>query len=450
MAHILSIKRGTTTTTLTSGSYTINYSPSNAGEYNDYVTEDIIIGVTAATPELLKDAIGALNKEFRLASDYKVKRIGSPSYLSWHPQGLTNAVRSQLIGGLAALSSGIMDGEWANSSTDVRVSWTRQNFWEDEPATRATLWNTSGSWTTTGSASNCADSTRYNWVCVVDAIGGDLPADVSLTLKNTTSTDSTTAYIEDIYIGIGSTGSSLATYEGENAINVTTGCAVTGSGLASCSNGSYVDWSWSGTTEYNPMYWTISSANATLYGGQYYNLFMRFMEAPSADSDVKFRLSYSVGLATASETAWVPISSTKHLQYIATMRIPPYLLTDTAAALNLELWLRSSTAGAHTLKLDFVGLLPTEAGFRQLIPINSGYSLVWLNRYLTDDGFTGALTSYNAAAQSFNTYTGKGKLTLIPGQANYLYFLSSKSDQTALPSRTLNVVLDYRAKRRVL
>jgi hypothetical protein len=450
MAHILAIKRGATTTTLTSGSYTMVYTPQNAGEYSDYVTENITINVTAATPEALQAAIGALNTEFRLASEYKEKRFGSPAYLSFQPQGYTTAMRSQLVGGAAALSGGIMGGEWANSSTDVEVSWTRQNFWEDENPTTATLWNNSGSWTTTGSASNAYDATRDNWVLVVTTVGGDLPADMSMTLKNTNSSDSTTAYVEDVYIGAGNHDPSQYKYEGENAVNVATSSAVTGSGLASCSNGSYVNWSWSGTAEYNPMYWSVPSGSATAYSGKYYNLFVCFTEAPSADCDVKFRLSYAVGTATAGETAWVPLSSTKCLQYIATMKIPPYALTDTAAALNLELWLRSSTSGTHTMKLDFVGIMPTEGGFRRLIPLNSGYSLIWLNRYITDDGFIEAVTSYNAAAQSFVSHTGKGKLTLIPGQANYLYLLTSKSDHTALPSRTFNVVLSFRAKRRVL
>jgi hypothetical protein len=450
MAHILSIKRGSTTTTLTSGSYTINYSPQNAGEYSDYVTESIEIGVTATTPELLHTAIAALNNEFRLAGKYHLEKIGDPVYLSWQPQGWTAAVRSQVIGGAAALSPNLLGYEWANGSTDVQVSWTRQNFWEDETATTAQLWNASGSWTTTGSASNTYDTTHDNWACVSDAITGDIPADVILTLTNTNAGDGS-AYLEDIYVGAGKHIPSLSIYEAENAVNVATEMAVTGSALSSASNESYVNWVWSGAEAYNTMYWTISSAAATLYGGKYYNIFMRFAAAaPTANQDVKFRLSYAVGLATAGETPWVPLSTTKYLQYIATIRIPPYMLTDTGAALNLELWLRASTSGAHTMKLDFVGIMPTEAGFRRLIPMNSAQSLVLTNRYLADDGFTGAITSYNAAGQSFNSYAGKGKLQLLPGQANYLYFLHSRSDQTALPARTLNVKLDYRKKWRVL
>lgn len=448
---VLSLVYGATTLTLSSGSYLISaYTPRNDGEGVDYVSESAEIMVVATSTALVQTAVNDIIKAFRQADIYQNQRYGSPVYVTLTPEGYATAIRSRLISGSCDPTPGIFDPNWGKFRALITVSWLRQNFWEDENPTTATLWNNSGSWTITGSASNAYDATRDNWARVVTTVGGDLPADVSLTIKNTNATDSTTAYVEDVYVACGNLDATQFSYEGEYAVSVGTGATVTGSGLASCSNSSYVNWSWSGTAEYNPMYWSVPSGSATAYAGKYYNLFMRFTEAPSADCDAKFRLSYAVGTATAGETAWVPLSSTKCLQYIATMKIPPYPLTDTAAALNLELWLRSSTSGTHTMKLDFIGVMPTEAGFRRLIPMNSGYSLVWLNRYITDDGFTEALTSYNAAAQSFVSHTGKGKLQLIPGQTNTLYVLHSKSDQTALPSRTLNIVLSFRAKRRLL
>lgn len=323
----------------------------------------------------------------------------------------------------------------------VRVEVLRADWWESADPAALTLTNAHGSGET-ALIYNHADGGHANYADL-SPVSGDLPAplDASLLMGSYTNVEA--------FVGIGSyvdfTAASMV-YEG--------GAGVTGAGVtpsistdAGDSNNSYVGLAWSGTGLVTLQYWSPTQAQVSAYGARFFRPLVRLHGLIGAAERfwLQMKLAYNSGgvLETVYGTEPVLVPTDRVLFPLPVVQLPPWATLNRDSqpvALALTAW--AETAGAHTLQLDYLGLIPMDA-YLHLIPKITTYPDFNI-QFLTESG----LVKNNGRSMGTHVAEGSG-LWAAPGRANRL-FLLMRSGATSSVAASTAVSLTYRPRRRRL
>ena len=130
-------------------------------------------------------------------------------------------------------------------------------------------------------------------------------------------------------------------------------------------------------------------------------------------------------------------------QSLDSVQLPPWIVeVNNIAALDLVIEGRRDDAGSTNFYLDFIQLLGLD-GWRELRA--RAYGLQY-NETLVDDGIVERLYLLNGS-NAYGLYVGTGRLMLLPGRDQRLYFLHGDWMNGGGIARTLSVKAWYRPRR---
>ncbi len=191
---------------------------------------------------------------------------------------------------------------------------------------------------------------------------------------------------------------------------------------ATCCGGTYRTLGWSDTAETVLETWDLTAAFCVKAGGKYFKPIVR-LGADLAYTDLQFKLQLMV-TATSNvlgESSWSPCTAAKRIQEISTLRLPPFKLEDpsNAAGLTLALVARRNTSGAHSIRLDFIQLMPMDGWktYDPIYPLPEDWTLI-------ENGPADLVTSLDASGNELITHSGRGAPFMIaPGLRNAFIFI---------------------------
>lgn len=443
MAIDLSITDGTTTVTLANGttSHPLEYTPVVAAASEATVEEPCLMfwGTTTGGRQALED----LGRLFDQARRYAMKKVGPRVYVQHRPDGAEVLYRSLLVDGTPPLSDNVYRNAFGGNFLEAPLRWKRLNFWEPAAAdTAVPLTNGNGSANTSGLTvwnHDDADSGHDNYVAISGAnIGGALPAPVKLEITNTFND---TLRASRFYIGqmiFNTPGSFGHVLEGEDS---TGGGVVTVSAISS--GGNYMARTWTGSSEVVAYRWTIPSGTLNATAGNYYRVLARLALSAAYVPPLWVRVKVqAAGNYTIWEGKWV-LAGAATFQSLDSVQLPPWIVeVNNIAALDLVIEGRRDDAGSTNFYLDFVQLLGLD-GWRELRA--RAYGLQY-NETLVDDGIVERLYLLNGS-NAYGLYVGTGRLMLLPGRDQRLYFLHGDWMNGGGIARTLSVKAWYRPRR---
>jgi len=357
-------------------------------------------------------------------------RVSLPDGSTW---------RTPLRGGEVAAVRGPA-GRQVNAQA-VRLDVLRADWWESATPAALTLTNAHGSGAT-ALVYNHADGGHNNYADL-SPVGGDLPAPLDASLLM-----GTYANVE-AFVGIGSYvdfSAAPMVYEGGAG---TAGAGVTPSIAtdAGDSNNSYVGLAWSGTSVVTLQYWSPTQAQVSAYGARFFRPLVRLHGLIGAAERfwLQMKLAYNSGgvLETVYETEPVLVPTDRVLFALPVVQLPPWATLNhdsQPVALALTAW--AEAAGAHSLQLDYLGLIPMDA-YLHLVPKITTYPDFNI-QFLTESG----LVKNNGRSMGTHVAEGSG-LWAVPGRANRLVLLV-RSGATSPVAASATVSLTYRERRRRL
>lgn len=368
---------------------------------------------------------------FLQAELYQSRRLGSPVYVEFQPDGAAVAQRSEILTGRIEYDQRVLDMQWLNRKIEASIFWTRRWFWE-LPEVELAL-STGGAPMTGGVTlynHNSADPLR-NFVSFTPP-GGVIPAPIRLEITNTinTATRNYTYYINHaVHSNLSAVSHIL---EAEAATGGTAVAAATSSG------GFYKTFTWAGDTSQEVGTWTLSTALLNALGGNYVRMLARFVSI-TAGTWLKWKIKLEATTIYESEEL---LTGTEALQDLDTLQLPPYLV-GAGDLYPLTLTLCARKAGGGSFGLDFVQLSVLD-GWRKLHPRTYGHQY---GARLVDDGMLNLVYKDGAAvAGKSGHYKGEGKIEVWPNRTNFLYFLWTREDGTAAIDRTISVKAFYRPR----
>jgi len=382
MAHALSLVFGSTTISLSTGdNLLLDYTPRTPRAGDLEITESARIHVAAASKTALQTAIRALEDFFCLSQRRQATGTGERGYVQLVVDGDGSAWRSEVLDGRMVLDDDVMR-LWGNMSAEVLLTWTRRYWWE-EALSAIGLKRTGIAKTTSGvTVYNHHDSTTHeNFVDIEGAdIEGSLPAPLKISLEATAvlgtrrfylsaNTFHTPVNFQAIYEGEDSTagGGTLESIEVD--------------ALSSGGNFMRVTWTTSIAHTRNAFVWPISAMQLSYAAGGWFRMLLRCANTPPANCYVRLKVKFDA--TTPLTTLWqgpeILLDSSRQLQDVGAVQLPPGYVTGSPTALALVLSIRHT--GTSQLDVDFLQLCgPDVHRFEQ-----QGY-LLEIGDLVVDDG----------------------------------------------------------------
>lgn len=157
MALTLQLVYGSTTVDLTAGVYTPSYVPQDPGG-RDTVTESLIVRVLASNLATQQAAIRNITLAFEAGQRRRLTGIGDRLYVKFLEEGDTVTYRSEIWAAQPNQMPGKVSIEPITMSKPIfdafaaqlRVTWTRRGYWENNAETELELANGSGAAATGG------------------------------------------------------------------------------------------------------------------------------------------------------------------------------------------------------------------------------------------------------------------------------------------------------------
>ncbi len=154
MALTLQLVYGSTTVDLTAGVYTPSYVPQDPGG-RDTVTESLIVRVLASNLATQQAAIRNITLAFEAGQRRRLTGIGDRLYVKFLEEGDTVTYRSEIWAAQPHQMPGKVSVEPITMSklifdafaAQLRVTWTRRGYWENNAETELALANGSGTGT---------------------------------------------------------------------------------------------------------------------------------------------------------------------------------------------------------------------------------------------------------------------------------------------------------------
>ncbi len=408
------------------------------------VIEDTLDVVLEGTAVQIEDCLRTMARELVRAESEADLPAGAFRYLEARARDGGELLRSKMLGGWVELLEGGA-GYRANGATGARLHVRRVDYWEaalrylplsiggaSGVTTGLTVYNHSGSlaYQDNTAAASGADAP------------GELPAPALLVFNGVDTTDIGTLYVGQ---AVNAPGGSMS-FEGEAGI---TGAGVTGTDTvaASASSGNFRRLAWSGTGEVALWRKDFDPFDMYAFGGRPFLPVMRLHAFTAEALWFYWRVTVNFGsinhAAYDSPGGWLSVN--RHHCAGAPVFLPPWPVGsgDLPPGVGLELRVKASAAGAHTLDLDCLHLLPLDR-WRVYRPSVGSYS----GLKITDDPYSGTLKSGDWAIQMHQT-EGPG-LTVVPERSNRWYFLMEKAGG-GFPAGTRGTVrIAYRPRYRGL
>ena len=292
-----------------------------------------------------------------------------------------------------------------------------------------------------------------NWVSIDGSdVVGDIPAPIKVQMYNSYNSANE---VDEIYIfhNVYSTPASLThILEGEAATGATVSRAVAGAGDSTINNsGFYGLLTYTATTETLIATWELATAQLTYMAGGRFAVLSRYHSAFSYND-----MSLRIVLTSANGSVlWrgdlVAITNYRALQFIDTLRLPPYLYGQAnLKGIYLKLYALRNQAGAHSLYLDYIQLSPIsgDGGFKRFLSVDVG---VLYQEYFTHDAIEGYTYRTDTSSKIISEFTDYGgSINLVPGASQKLYFNSCDTNEESLVKQTWTVKLWYRPRRNSL
>ena len=293
--------------------------------------------------------------------------------------------------------------------------------------------------TTAGSA-----TAHENWVSIKAAnVVGDLPAPIKLQMYNSKSGADAT---DEIYVfhNIFSTPASLDhILEGEDA----TGATVTDIADGTSSGGFYGQLSYTATTETLVATWAISAATLDYMKGGRFKLMARWaVDFPYADMYLHAKLVDGNVIKHEGKLKLIP--TTRQLHEIDTFDAPTNKNgTLSLRAANLELYALRNQSGAHTIKLDYLEMVPASSGWKRFK--TNGNGVAYQEYFIHDatEGITYKTDTGDKDGQDFSDYGPP--IMLTPNAVQKLYITTCDYNGDAHVEQTWTLKLWYRPRRSV-
>lgn len=446
----------TYTLSLTDGPTTLDLTPwlLNDGGYQmvdggdaPTVTESVKLAIQEPIASA-RHKLQSIRKMLGKAMRFQAMKIGPQVYAQYVDYSGAETWRSEIVGGRAQEDPRTLDLHWKNDLLVFTLAWERLNFWE---APEAEVYKLNGNEAVPGTPATGAlnifnnnDGTgatpniRRDYVhLAADAIRGDLPAACRIEFINTTAGTPRNRHLYISHSLLPDPANLVHMLEGE-AGGASTGEA--GNSGAAYSRHALLT---SETTAYT---WALTTAQLNAFGGNCFAVFARFRALVPSSTKLRLKLNWQATTFWQADSQVTP-NTTDYLQQIGTIYLPPAILGNDHA--DLDLVLTATRASAANLDLDYLLFLPLD-GFRKP-EAKIAYGLEQ-NATLVVDGISRPSRIYTLhTAERVPDYSnrtdGTPPILLYPGEVQRLIFAWDAADGTALPARTATVRMYYRPKR---
>lgn len=418
--HTISLTDGTTTITLTSGSYLVTeYAMTTAGaaaQPEATVTESMELLVTGANTGALRDNWRAVESILELAALRQRTGIGARVWLQVLLHGEATTWRSEIVS--AKLEPERAIAAYSRLKAPATLAFERKAFWEEASETELQL-------SATGQAAATGGRTIYNrisdnWVQIAAAqIGGTLPAAIRLRIKNT-SAGALTAPIVYAAVNAFSDPANFAhILEGEAAASGGSTQAVTGTSGGNVRRFALTTTAQSGR-------WTIPAATLQDTAGRPVRILLLANDITAGGVYVSARLCYSTSETAITQTDEVYIASAgRQVVDLGAIPLPPGNVGASYSDLSLRLYMRTAT-GTSTFDLDFIQLTPVDSFRRYSMVVSTTLAV---NDSFVDDGMAELLYIDGAITVPMLVAAG-APLRLWPGRINRILLLSNQISST--------------------
>lgn len=300
-------------------------------------------------------------------------------YINYRAETSGSTYRSEVVGGRVEWPGDALTPRLASGAAVILVIWERRYWWEDN-VTSVGLKRTGISKTTSGvTIYNHHDSTTHeNFVDIEGAdIVGSLPAPLKISLEATAA-----LWTRRFYLSANTfytPANWQAVYEGESS-TLTSGSAVIVD--ANSSNGNFRRYSWTGSFNSHAFIWAISATQLSYAAGGYFRVLMRLANDPPTNcyATLKVMFDATTPLTTLWEGPEILLDSSRQLQDLGAVQLPPGYVTGSPTALALVLSIRN--AATNQLDVDYIQLIGPDGVHRF---DQQGYQLA-IGDLVVDDG----------------------------------------------------------------
>lgn len=435
MAHALSITDGTTTFSLsTTNCFLVQYTPADPQKGEATVIESIEVLFYAASVAAMRTAIDSLQKLLDAARRRQAWGVGPVVYLLYQPDGDATAWRSAIVDARLEYNENTLRA-WGQAKLPATLI-VEHAAERDGDLTQLPLTNGNGSNNTSGLTVNShLTASAFNYVQIAGGnVGGNLPAPVLLELTN--NTGGSVTYYEVMLANNAFSDPANLTHLLQAETGIVAGGG-TVSNDATCSNGQYVAFSFTGSAG---QFYTLSQALLQDAQGYDFHLLARF-RALNARAFVR----PSIYEATGTYAIWsgdeveLPLISPA-LADLGVIPLPPGGYSAAWGALRLRLdWRAGTTVQVDT---DYLAFFPTHT-FRRLRVVPA----VGSTGTIVDDGIEGRAYLRVSAVETAGVTPSGMPLLLWPGATQRIYFAWSLANWTAPIAQTFSVKAWYRPRR---
>ena len=291
--------------------------------------------------------------------------------------------------------------------------------------------------TTAGSATD-----HENWVSIKAAnVVGDLPSPIKLQLYNSLNGSDAT---DEVYVfhNVYSTPASLNhILEGEDA----TGGTVTAIADGTSSDGFYGQLTYTATTETLVATWSIPTATLDYMKGGRFKIMARWaVDFPYTDMYLHAKIIDGNVIKHEGKLKWIP--TTRQLHEIDTFDAPTTKNGQISLrAVDLKLYALRGQAGAHTIKLDYLEIVPASTGWKRFKTDGNGIAY---QEYLIHNATEGITYKTDTSAKNGQDFSDYGPpIMMIPNAVQKLYITTCDYNGDAHVEQTWTVKLWYRPRR---
>ena len=404
------------------------------GNPNAALTETAYYICDKASIALIETEINDIEWAFAQARNHQKTGAGNRYYVKFQADGSGSIWRSEILDGKVTFNRNTLDYEWIAKQLTVGVIWTRRAWWEDNSEDELELSNVNGSGNGGIQVDNHDDGTHENFLDIAsDQVDGVLPAPCRISMKN--DTGGTQSYY-NIYVGL-STYSATAfehIIEGEDGTGFTSTPA-----SGSASGGSVGRKAMS--SSWGVLYWTLTGTQMEYAGGRYFRLLMRTDGDPPENTYIRTSI---VGM-WESDTILLDygVTADYEIHDLGVVQIPPGLAGVTDIS-SLALRIEVKNASAGDIDIDFFQLTPLDSYLHLNSSIGTGLTS---NHIIVDDGIKNIAYEEDTSGDKMSRYVRYGDhVSLWPGVAQRIIFLSSESDGASVIATTMNVSVHYRPR----
>jgi hypothetical protein len=401
----------------------------------------------------------SLGQYFQDARSRQKTQSGERIFIMFAAYTADDVWRSEILDGRILWPPETLGGAYLPSDKgEVTIAITRRAFWEKDSEYELPL-SIGGAYATGGRAienHHDSDAGDRNWVAWEDwSILGDLPAPLRIEFTSTHATLNVRRVMMALTHKVHDTGDYSLNWSLEGEANLYNPGTVTAN--ANSSGGNYMVEQWAVTTETKVFQWAVN--NMDYARGAPFRAVARFVS--NASDDIYARLVILGGGTTTTEiwrsklakVAWRS-GAAEELTDLGTIPALPPGTPDgvSYSTVYIDLYFLRNVAGTHTVNLDYLDLMPMDAGFR-VVDSTANSIAIGQDQVLVDDGINERTYERNALGVVTTGWRSKTDyLKVQPGHAGRLTFhwQDNQATPTARADLTASVRLYYRPRRMTL